>query len=103
MPADARAVVTVGAADAEGHARFYSSVGAGPGRQLLMKPDVLGYDSFDLGNGRRAAGSWMAAAFDSGLAACLLGANVPTEAHPFLKTLNAQPGAVLKIPGNWLK
>jgi hypothetical protein len=103
MPADARAVVTVGAADAEGHARFYSSVGAGPGRQLLMKPDVLGYDSFDLGNGRRAAGSWAAAAFDGGLAACLLGANVPAEAQPFLKTLHAQPGAILKIPPNWLK
>jgi hypothetical protein len=103
MPADARSVVTVGAADGAGKVKFYSSVGAGPGRELLVKPDVLSYDSFDLGRGTRAAGSWIAAAFDGGLAACAIGANVPAEAGPFLRTLDARPGSVLKIPASWLK
>ncbi len=103
MPADARSVVTVGAADGDGKVRYYSSVGAGPGRELLAKPDVLSYDSFDLGNGTRAAGSWIAAAFQGGLAACAISANAPAETGPFLRTLDARPGSVLKIPASWLR
>ena len=103
MPADARAVLTVGAADRNGDARFYGSVGAGPNRQLLVKPDALGYDSFDLGGGTRGAGSWVAAAFDGGLAACLIGSGAPPEPKPLLKLLDLPPGGVLKIPASWLK
>ncbi len=103
MPADARTVLTVGAADRDGKATYYSSVGAGPGRELLVKPDVLGYDSFDVGGGARAGGSWIAAAFDAGLAACLLGADSPAQTKYFLQLLEVKPGAVLKVPPNWLK
>jgi hypothetical protein len=103
MPADARSVLTVGAAGRDGRAQYYSSVGAGPGRELLIKPDVLGYDSFDVGGGTRAAGSWMAAAFDAGLAACLLGANSPAQTKQFLQLMDLKPGAVLKVPENWFK
>jgi hypothetical protein len=103
MPADARSALTIGAANGAGSARYYSSVGAGPGRELLLKPDALGYDSFDLGGGTRAAGSWMAAAFDGGLAACLIGAGTPAEPKSLLRLIDLPPGGVLKIPASWLK
>ncbi|HLZ10120.1 MAG TPA: hypothetical protein VKT80_16135, partial [Chloroflexota bacterium] len=56
MPGDARNVLTVGAANASGRSAFASSVGAGPGREMMVKPDVLGFAVIDLGTPRKVGG-----------------------------------------------
>jgi len=102
MPGDARSALTVGAASADGKAQPYSSIGAGPGRELLAKPDVLGFDHIDLGQGLKAGGSWVAGAFNAGLVACLIGADAPASSHHLLRLLETVPGGVLRVPATWL-
>jgi hypothetical protein len=96
MPADARNVLTVGATSPA------SAVGAGPGRELMTKPDVLGPASMDLGATRKTGGTAIAAAFDAGVAACLVGMNVPPQAKAFHQVLGLAPGDVLRVPAEWV-
>jgi hypothetical protein len=117
MPADAHRVLAVGAAAADGKPQFYSSVGAGPNRVLLIKPELLGFDHIDLGGGVKAGGSWVAASFNAGAVACLLGSNAPADPmllvrlllgyvqnqHGYWFRVPGQLGAILKIPESWVK
>jgi hypothetical protein len=103
MPADARNVLTIGAANKDGRAQHYTSVGGGPGRALLVKPDLLGFDHIDLGDGAAAGGSWVATAFDGGLVACLIGSNTPANALQLFRLLHIPAGAVLRVPASWEK
>ncbi len=77
MPADARRVITVGAADRDGSAQPFSAPGPPYNLALLQKPDVLSYDD-DQGTGQ-------ATAFAAGLSACL-------------RTLKVQPGKLMRLP-----
>jgi hypothetical protein len=103
MPADARRVLAVGAARANGKPQFYSSIGAGPTRELFVKPELLAFDSIDLGGGVKAGGSWVAASFNGGVVACLLGSGAPAEPTLLLELLKLPPGSVLRIPASWIK
>jgi hypothetical protein len=102
MPADARNVLAIGAAGADGKARYYSAVGAGPLREMLIKPEFLGPDGLDLA-GAKFAGSWVAAAFDGGLVACLVGDGPPAQVHALMQLLQLAPGTLLRVPEPWLK
>ncbi|MFL5341765.1 MAG: hypothetical protein ACJ8F7_16595 [Gemmataceae bacterium] len=102
IPGDARTVLTVGGADASGRPSPFGSVGAGPQRELLLKPDVLGFESVDFGDKRQGAGTGIAAALDAGAAACLFGLNASANPRHFTQALQLPPGSVLRIPDAWL-
>lgn len=89
MPADARQVITVAAATADGAAQPASAGGSPLGVSLAAKPDALSYDE--------GAGTAAAASFAAGLAA----AAVPRAGGyaAFLEALNDRPGQVLRAPG----
>jgi hypothetical protein len=101
MPADARNVLSVGAAGRDGRATYYSAVGAGPDRELLIKPDLLGFTPFTV-DGRVAEGSAFAAAFNAGVAACLLGSGAPAQPYYFMQLLQLSPGTALRLPEAWM-
>jgi hypothetical protein len=88
MPADARTVVTIGAADERDRRQPYSAGGAPLGMELLSKPDVLAYD---LGEGTAES-----AAVAAGLAALL----PPTGHSPTvsLRAFHVPVGGVLCLP-----
>jgi hypothetical protein len=73
-PADAREVVTVGAADyGAGRPRPWGTVGPPLGRLLLPKPNVFSYDELTVARGGPVAyGSALATPFAAGLAAVLI-------------------------------
>jgi hypothetical protein len=96
MPADARAVLTVSAADLDGRAQPYSAAGPPHDLELLRKPDVLAYDTAAPGGAEAAYGTSVAASFAAGLAATAVGAGAPRSA--FLQTLEVLPGGVLRVP-----
>jgi len=88
MPADARTVITVGAADARNRRRPYSGGGAPFGMELMSKPDVLSYD--------RGEGTAESAAFAAGLAALApLADQEPTAGW---QSLHIPPGGMLRLP-----
>jgi hypothetical protein len=80
MPADARRVITVGAADRDGRIQPFSATGSPYGLELLEKPSLLAYDDDQ--------GTAQAAAFAAGLSTCLRNLKVPT-------------GALLRVPPDW--
>jgi hypothetical protein len=88
-PADARTVITVGAADLSGRPEPYSTEGPPLNRGLLVKPTVLAYDVIGLGVGGKAAayGTALATPFAAGLTACRLSAGE----RPFLVQRACQP------------
>jgi hypothetical protein len=88
MPADARCVVTVGAAGEDGKVRPFSPSGSPTGLALARKPDVLAYDE---GGGTAAAAS-----FAAGFAASAwpLGGTV----FGVLDRMHVNPGGVLSVP-----
>jgi hypothetical protein len=89
IPADARTVIAVGAADRRGRRQPYSAGGSPFNLDLLPKPDVLTYDE----KGEGTAG---AAAFAAGMAAAARSAGV--EFSDFLPTLRDRPGGLLRVP-----
>lgn len=97
MPADANRVLTVAADDA------FSSRGAGPGRLLAVKPDVLGPSVVSLGDNLVARGSWGAAAFNAGLVACILDEQAAPTPAMLLQRLSMKPGTRLVVPESWSK
>lgn len=103
MPADARNVLTVGAAGKNGNVAPFSAVGAGPGRELLVKPDVLAFGSLELANGVRANSTAVAASYNAGAAACLIGSKAPAQSRLLLQLLQIPPGALVRIPETWLE
>jgi hypothetical protein len=88
MPADARGVITVGAADGAGKAEPFSAAGPPYGLALLRKPDVLEYD--------QGEGTGPAACFAAGLTAAAHSGGVAFSA--WCEALRARPGGVLRVP-----
>jgi hypothetical protein len=101
MPADARNVVTVGSARADRKPQPYMSVGAGPGLDLLVKPDITMFDQIALPVGPKDSGSSIATSYAAGLGALLLEQNAPANADLFLKILDLSPGSFFKVPDVW--
>jgi hypothetical protein len=100
MPADARAVITVGAADLENRAQPYSAGGPPHDLELLRKPDVLAYDIAGRGGEEAAYGTSVATSFAAGLAASAVSAGAPRS--KFLETMEVLPAGVLRVPRNRL-
>jgi hypothetical protein len=91
MPGDARAVMTVGAADARGRRQPDSAGGSPFELALLRKPDVLAYDE--------GGGTAEAACFAAGLAAVAETMGAPCKG--FLERLEVGRGGLLRIPPEW--
>jgi hypothetical protein len=91
MPSDARAAITVGAADARNRPQPYSAGGPPFDLALLPKPDVLAYDD--------GGGTAEATCFAAGLAAVAQGLGSPRKG--FLEYLEVGRGGVLRIPATW--
>jgi hypothetical protein len=97
MPADARRVITVGAADRSNKPQSYSATGPAMNLELLAKPDVLVYEDGRFGvEGATAYGTSLATPSAAGLAARALFTGT-TQAE-YWKALKAKPGQVLRIP-----
>jgi hypothetical protein len=79
MPADARTLVTVGAADQEGRPQRWSTMGPPLNRGLLAKPNILAYDSVPVPQAQdpRSQGTSLSAAFAAGTTASMLSAGIP--------------------------
>jgi hypothetical protein len=88
MPADARQVVTVGAADASNQPQPSTPTGPPYNLLLLKKPDVLAYDN--------GGGTDEATCFAAGLVASSWGSQ--GTLFGALERLCGQPGAVLRVP-----
>ena len=99
VPADARAVLTVGATSESGRPRSASATGPVLNSGLLPKPDLRFYDAWDLGAaaGKSLDRASLAAPFAAGRAACLLGSGVAPD--KLLELLGGQPGAPAGGPG----
>ncbi len=98
VPADARSVISVGAADWENKPRPYSAGGPLPFAELSKKPSLLTYDALNFGpeNTGGAFGTSLATSFAAGTVACMLSAGMTPEMA--LNYLNKQNGGVLKVP-----
>ena len=94
-PADARGVISVGAAGLDGKPRPYTAVGSMPYVELSRRPHVLAYDALQLDAGT-AFGSSVANAFAAGAATSLLSAGVPRDS--LVGWLHGQDGKLLAIP-----
>ena len=102
VPADARSVITVGAAGPDGKPRLNGSAGSGPLSPLAEKPNVLSPDYLPKwGEEAEIRGSLPATAFAGGFSASLLSAGV--QANQFPAVLAPAPRAVLGIPEAWLR
>lgn len=87
MPADARQVLTVGAADANGDARTDGDQGSPYGASLVRRPDLLAYGLH---------GSGDAACFAAGMAAT--SANAKGSFASFVEAVRSRPGGLVVIP-----
>ncbi|HJT78619.1 MAG TPA: hypothetical protein VJ739_15555, partial [Gemmataceae bacterium] len=96
VPADARQVLTVGAANLENQPESYSAGGPPHGLELLPKPNALAYDVVE----GAQRGTAEAAGFAAGLAASAISAGVPRSR--FLEALQVPPGGLLRVPSRWL-
>lgn len=96
MPADARAVIAVGAADLENRREPSSATGPPHDLELLPKPDVLAYDAVQMGGPGDADGTSLATGFAAGLAASARSAGAP--GGRFLEAMQVLPGGVLRVP-----
>ena len=88
MPADAKAVLTVAAADEKDRVRETSAAGSPHGMALRAKPDLLSYDD--------GGGTAQAASFAAGL----VGSAWPTTGTVFgvLEGLRVRQGQLLRVP-----
>jgi hypothetical protein len=102
-PADARTVISMGSAARDGKRQPFSAVGAGPDIDLLIKPELLMFDSLDLGADAKAGGSAPATGFSAGIAACMIQSGAPAIPRHFLQVLQLTPGSVLKVPEPFLQ
>lgn len=101
MPGDARGVITVGAADAQGQPRPYTALLAGAGIELLTRPEVFALDRLPVGkDGAVMPGTARANAFAAGLAATVLSADGFQDY--FLDALGIRPGGLLVVPEPWI-
>jgi hypothetical protein len=96
MPADSRAIITVGAADRQGRPQPYATVGPPHDVLLLVKPDVMAYDQVEQGKDA-AQGAGVATGFAAGLAAATRGMGAP-KAAGWCESMGVEPGGVVKAP-----
>lgn len=101
VPADARSVMTVGAAGPDGKPRASTSTGAGPLTDLATKPELLAPDFFPQWNTEDTKGSNMATAFTAGVTAALLSAGVQPNHFPNV-LLPKSPG-LITVPEMWYR
>ncbi len=97
IPADARAVNTIGAANFDDKTQSYSPTGPPANLDLYRHPPLLAYDALQIGpEGTGGAyGTSVSACFAAGMAASLLSSGMsPPDLH---KHLNRQRGKVLKV------
>jgi hypothetical protein len=100
VPADARAVFAVGAADASGKPRPYSAAGAGPNTALMTKPDLYAPDELPrLADASPARGSALAASFAAGWAATLESGGL----RPGVFRQSVTIGAPIRVPEAWFR
>ncbi len=95
MPADARSVITVGAADRRGLPQPYSAGGPPHDVALLAKPDVLAYDQVEGKDG--AQGTGVATGFAAGIAAAARGMSA-AQAAGWREGMGVEPGGVVHAP-----
>ncbi|HMC66477.1 MAG TPA: hypothetical protein VKI65_16195, partial [Gemmataceae bacterium] len=91
VPAEAHRVIAVGAADFSGKPQPANASGPAAGMELLVKPDLLAYDS--------GGGTSIAASFAAGVAASALSGGLPSD-H-FFQQLRLRRGDLLRIPDGW--
>ncbi len=98
VPADAQAVISVGAVDGSGRPKPYSSTGPALGQQLHAKPDRMMFDHLPLAleEPDALAGTGLAASFAAGLSACARSAGMPPGRY--LHWVRTHPGSILLVP-----
>jgi hypothetical protein len=97
-PADARANISIGAADRGVGPEPYTSGGPPLEEALLIKPDALVADGIVTGlpGPKTLAGSEVSTAFAAGVGACALSARVPAD--ELVRSIRAKPGKLLRLP-----
>jgi hypothetical protein len=98
MPADAKRLITVGAADAQGKPEPFSTYGPLLNRSLIVKPTVLAYDGMRgiAGGEVEIYGASLSAPFAAGLTAAVLSEGMPRRNwETFLHRLE---GRLLRAP-----
>jgi hypothetical protein len=94
-PADARNVISVGAATLAHKPQPYSAFGSPAQMELARRPWLYAYDGLELAGGG-AFGSSVANAFAAGTAAAMLTGKMPRD--QVRDILRAQEGQVLRVP-----
>ena len=95
MPADARNVISVGAANFNNKPQSYSAFGSPAGMEMASRPWLYAYDELELAPGG-AFGTSVSAAFAAGTTAAMLTGKMPRE--QMLQILRSQQGKVLRVP-----
>ncbi len=95
VPADARGVITVGAADLNDRLEPYSAAGPPANLELFRKPDVFAYDSLRLTNGG-AFGTSVSTAFAAGMAATLMSSKISRDGT--VQYIRSRAGYVMRMP-----
>ena len=96
LPADARNVISVGAANFKHQPQPSSAFGTPMNMELARRPWLYAYDELELAGGG-AFGTSIANAFAAGTTAALMSGNVTRE--QVVQMLRAQEGQVLRAPG----
>lgn len=99
IPADAKSVLTLGAAERPDGTGYAGLTGAGPGIALLTKPDLFVDGNLDTGTG--LGGSGVSAGFGGGAVAVLVGGGLPPGG--LIRATGMKPGGPLVLPEEWLK
>ena len=95
LPADARNVISVGAASLKNKPQPYSAIGSPAGMEMARRPWLYAYDELELAGGG-AFGTSIANAFAAGTTAAMLSAKLPRE--QVVQMLREQEGQVLRVP-----
>ncbi len=95
IPADARNVISVGAANFKHKPQPSSAFGSPAQMELARRPWLYAYDALELAGGG-AYGSSIANAFAAGTTAAMMTGNLPRE--QLLRILRGQEGQVLRVP-----
>lgn len=97
IPADARNVISIGAASIKNQPQAESMFGTPAHMELARRPWLYAFDELELAGGG-AYGSPIATAFAAGSAAAMLTNNLPRT--DLVQILRAREGQVLKVPRN---
>ena len=98
IPGDAKAAIAVAASEKPFGDTPAGATGAGPGVQLLRKPDLIANGSI---GGEGGSGSGVAAGFAGGVLAALIGSGAPPA--DVLAATGLRTGGPAVIPEGWLR